>query len=246
MTKLFHYTSINNLALILRTKSIRFGRLDHVNDPTEGLVSDFHSLAPYIFVSCWTANHEENFALWNMYTQNMRGVRIELELPIFRSYKIDNVGNFVFNKTEFLNEEKGYCIIGGQNIPHKIEYTDDESKLNPTILDDIGINLECVATYKKTIWSIEQEYRYRLEIIPIDKNLQSEYFPDRYQHLIEKKTPPPIDGYLVKLSENSFKKMKIMSSPKIQIGDIEIIEALIKTYNKDATIQKSELFGLIR
>jgi hypothetical protein len=164
MTKLYHYTSINNLALILKTKSIHFGRLDHVNDPTEGLVSDFHSQAPYIFISCWTANEEENFALWNMYTQNMRGVRIELELPIFQSYKIANIENSLFNETEYLNEDKGYFILGGRNYPYKIEYTDDESKLKPAVRNENGIYIASVATHKRTIWSIEQEYRYRLEV----------------------------------------------------------------------------------
>lgn len=71
MKKLYHYTSINNLALILKSKSIRFGRLDQVNDPTEGMADDFYCLSPYIFVSCWTGNNQENLALWNMYTPNM-------------------------------------------------------------------------------------------------------------------------------------------------------------------------------
>ena len=67
LPKLFHYTTINNLALILKSASIRFGRLDKVNDITEGEADDFHSFASYIFISCWTHNTEENLALWNMY-----------------------------------------------------------------------------------------------------------------------------------------------------------------------------------
>lgn len=246
MTRLFHYTSINTLALILKSKSIRFGRLDLVNDPTEGQVSDFHSQAPYIFISCWTDNEEENFALWNMYTQNMRGVRIEIKLPIFESFKIGYDDNYLFSENDYLNEEMGYFMLGGLNEPQKIEYTDDENLLKPSIRNSVGLHIAGVGKHKRSIWTIEQEYRYRLEILPIDKNKQSEYFPDRYEHLIGSQTPPPIDKYLIKINDNAFNTMKIVYGPKIQPGDVEIIEALVALYNPTALISGSKLTGLIR
>lgn len=246
MKRLFHYTSINNLALILKSKSIRFGRLDFVNDPTEGLVSDFHSQAPYIFISCWTGNEEEDFALWNMYTQNMRGVRIEMCLPIFESYKIGDDCNFLFSEDEYLNEEVGYFILGGVNEPQKMKYTNDESLLKPFIRNNVGLHIASVAKYKRSIWKIEQEYRYRLEILPIDKHKQSEYFPDRYEYLIETQTPPPIDSYLIRINDSAFDAMKIMYGPKMQPGDVEIIESLVAMFNPTALILGSKLTGLIR
>ncbi len=246
MKKLYHYTSINNLALILKSKSIRFGRLDQVNDPTEGMAEDFHSLSPYIFISCWTENNEENLALWNMYTPNMKGVRIEIETPIFESHNIDSNKNLLFSENEYLNESKGYIILGGQNEPYKIEYTNDNSLLKPLIRNDIGLHLASLAKYKRTIWKIEQEYRYRQDILPVDKTVKSDYFPDRYEHLIEKQIPPPINGYFVKIKNESFGGMKILCSPKLQNGDREIIDALVKTFNVNATIQESRLKGFIR
>ncbi len=246
MIKLFHYTSINNLALILRNQSIRFGRLDHVNDPTEGIVSDFHSLAPYIFISCWTASNEENLALWNMYTPNMRGVRIELEIPIFQSFKIGDQEDFLFNETEYLNEDKGYFMSGGQNKPLKIEYTDDEALLKPVIRNQNGLHIASVGIHKRTIWSIEQEYRYRIEILPIDKNINKRDFSQRYNHLLDSQTPPPIQDYFIKINNNAFKRMKILCSPKMLNGDIEIIEALKLSYNPTAEINQSILTGFVR
>jgi hypothetical protein len=246
MKKLYHYTSINNLALILKSKTIRFGRLDFVNDPTEGLAEDFHSLSPYIFISCWTENSEENLALWNMYTPNMNGVRIEIETPIFESFNINSNMNLLFSENEYLNESKGYIILGGVNDPYKIEYTDDKVLLKPLIRNKFGLHLASLAKYKREIWQVEQEYRFRLNILPVDKTVQSEYFPNRYKHLIEKQIPPPMDEYFVKIKNNSFCGMKILCGPKLQNGDKEIIEALIKTFNKSATIQESKLKGLIR
>ncbi|MCY1634403.1 DUF2971 domain-containing protein [Marinifilum sp. D737] len=246
MKKLYHYTSINNLALILKSGSIRFGRLDYVNDPTEGKSDDFHSLSSYIFISCWTENEEENLALWNMYTPDMNGVRIELEIPLFESYKVGETENLLFSKSEFLNEQDGYFIVGGLNEPYRIEYTDDIKLLQPSIRNTTGLHVESLAKCKRSIWKVEQECRYRLDIYPVDKTIQSEYFPDRYQHLIDNQTPPPIEGYMVKIKDESFRKMKIRFSPKLKNGDKEIVHALVNTYNGSATIQESSLKGLIR
>lgn len=246
MKKLYHYTSINNLALILKSKSIRFGRLDNVNDPTEGISNDFHSLSQYIFISCWTENEEENLALWNMYTPNMVGVRIELETSIFESYNIRNSENLLFSESEYVNESIGYFIVGGRSEPYKIKYTEDTNLLQPSILNETGLHLDSLAKCKRKIWQIEQECRYRLDILPIDKTIKSNYFHERYQHLIDKQTPPPIEGYLVKIKSDSFNKMKIRCSPKLRNGDKEIIEALVKTFNKKAEIQESNLKGLVK
>ena len=59
--KLYHYTSIETLALILKHKTIRFSRLDRVDDPDEYAFSgDGVTPAHYCFVSCWTKNSREN------------------------------------------------------------------------------------------------------------------------------------------------------------------------------------------
>ncbi|CAN5475187.1 hypothetical protein BH11BAC2_BH11BAC2_10450 [soil metagenome] len=245
MKSLFHYTSVNNLALILQSKTIRFNRLDKVNDPTEGLSNDFQSMAPYIFVSCWTANTQENLALWNMYTPQMRGVRIQLNLPIFNSYEVEGIENLLLNESETVNENIGYFAIG-LNDPLKLVYTDDPDLLSPPICVEGGLHLRAIAKHKRKMWSFEEEYRYRLDILPLDKKIKSENFPDRYQHLITNKTPAPIEELFIKIEEQSFETMEIVSGPKMIKGDLEIIQALINTYNTKAKYSFSELVGLIR
>ncbi len=245
MLKLYHYTSINNLALILKSRSFRFGRLDTVNDPTEGQAKDFPSLSKYIFVSCFTTNKEENLALWNMYTPNMRGVRIEIDTPLFESYKFNEIDNYLVSENECINEKKRYFIIEGKNEPYEIEYTNDEDLLRPSIIVDDGLQVGNLAQYKREIWSFEQEYRYRLGIVPIKRKKDSD-FAMRYSSLMEKNIPPPMDGYLVKILESSFRQMKIICGPKIINGDKEIIESLINNYNKTAQLIESSLTGFIR
>ena len=76
--KIYHYTTIETLALIIKSRAIRFNRLDCVDDLEESLYGSGNmniKLSQYEFVSCWTKDKEENLALWKMYTNN-KGVRI--------------------------------------------------------------------------------------------------------------------------------------------------------------------------
>ena len=88
---LYHYTSIENLALILKNKTIRFTRLDCVDDVEESSVyENTVPMGKYTFVSCWTESEEESIPLWNMYTPQMRGVRIKMNSSdLFFKYKIE-------------------------------------------------------------------------------------------------------------------------------------------------------------
>lgn len=74
---IYHYTSIETLALILDSRNIRFNNLTAVDDIFEGSLFNKANLAQFIFVSCWTKDNEENIALWKMYTHG-KGVRIGL------------------------------------------------------------------------------------------------------------------------------------------------------------------------
>ncbi len=244
--KLYHYTTINTLALILSSKQIRFNRLDKVNDPTEGLTKDFDDFSKYLFVSCWTNNGDENLAMWNMYTPEMRGVRIEIELPIFNSYTIDNRNDYLVPEKDIVDEEKCIFTSGGENRPIKMQYTNDDSQLIPEIRTNIGLKTSLLGRYKRDIWSIEEEYRYIIEIIPIDPKIKSDYFPDKYEYLLTKKTPPSIDSYYIEINDKSFDNMKILLGPKLKFGDREIIESLVEKYNKKAAISASKINGLIR
>ena len=53
--KIHQYTSIDSLALILKNKTIRFKRLDKMDDIEEAALSNagIH-LGGFMFVSCWT------------------------------------------------------------------------------------------------------------------------------------------------------------------------------------------------
>ena len=103
--EIHHYTSIENLALILKNKTIRFTRLDKVDDSEEaGLSCKNIQLSYYTFVSCWTDSEEESIPLWKMYAgKEMHGIRISLDSDMFLKYHIPS-GRFygvdVYSKNE--------------------------------------------------------------------------------------------------------------------------------------------------
>ena len=76
--RIFHYTNLDSLALILKTRNIRFTRMDRVDDIREAQNHLGIDFGKYFFVSCWTTDAKESIPQWNMYSDQMRGVRIEL------------------------------------------------------------------------------------------------------------------------------------------------------------------------
>ena len=53
--RIYHYTNNDTLALILKNRTIRFNRLDNVDDLEEGKAESLGiKFCKYIFVSCWT------------------------------------------------------------------------------------------------------------------------------------------------------------------------------------------------
>ena len=122
---LYHYTKIENLALILQNKTIRFSSLNTVNDLTEGETSDYGSMGHFAFVSCWTATSKEHIPMWNMYTPNMSGVRIKLPADPFQRYGKHMV------PLEEIYSQKDYFV---QPVPlelFEIIYTNNKSLLTP-------------------------------------------------------------------------------------------------------------------
>jgi hypothetical protein len=72
--KIYHYTTIDSLAMIMSSRSIKFNRLDKVDDLEERIEPSQVKLWQYLFVSCWTENPEESIPLWRMYSgKKIRG-----------------------------------------------------------------------------------------------------------------------------------------------------------------------------
>jgi hypothetical protein len=72
-SRVFHYTSLESLALILKARTLRFTRLDRVDDVSEAQQLAGINFGQYFFVSCWTQETKESIPQWNMYSKEMQG-----------------------------------------------------------------------------------------------------------------------------------------------------------------------------
>ena len=102
-----HYTNLDVLSLILRNRTLRFTRLDQVDDREESnFISNGVNLGPYTFVSCWSEVKEENIPMWKMYTKGKWGVRLSLvKEGLFKTY-VDDVREH--NGVKITKEEPVY------------------------------------------------------------------------------------------------------------------------------------------
>ncbi len=190
-----HYTNLEVLALILKNRTLRFTRLDQVDDPEEGVfVSNGINLGPYTFVSCWTECEEESIPMWYMYTRKEWGVRLSFEKKgLFKTY-IDNVYEINGVKIskpdgpvvslfspEVRWKQKGYTppiITEDYDECHFyriMQYVDDVRPYSAKSVkelsqqeDDMRITIEIdkVGSYKNKRWAFQKESRFVLLFMP--------------------------------------------------------------------------------
>lgn len=92
--RLFQYTSLGVLSLILQNKTIRFNSLENLDDLEESSLQFCDDNPPVTYVSCWTSIVEESIPMWKLYTQMTDGIRIELPIGPFKDPRTQN-GNCV-------------------------------------------------------------------------------------------------------------------------------------------------------
>lgn len=262
MARIYHYTSIDSLALILKNKSILFNRQDNVDDLEEGLIKPMNiKLATYTFISCWTENEEENIPLWKMYTDNGIGVRIGLDVDMFKDYSVFNgrhedgfLSGQITTKTpigEMLNPN--YIItpfVKTEDFYKKIEYVSDfTDRTNnlvkieslPNNMERISIDSKNVARFKHKRWSFEEESRFIINIWPRESN-QSLFNMDAWMYkVLIKGIELPFKNYFLYLKDNVLDDLVIRLSPNIPESKRLIVESVRDKYAPKAIIQKSSL-----
>ena len=195
-TIIHHYTNIEVLSLILKNRTLRFNRLDRVDDPEESnFISNGVNLGPYTFVSCWTEAKEESIPMWKMYTKENWGVRLSVvKEGLFKTYTekdgfrynglvATNLGapiQFLF-PAEVRYSQTKYTPpflttdYDGCGFYRKIEYVDDVQQYagdsvdivrHPNGKDSICIRFDKVGSYKNKRWYFQEESRFVLYFMP--------------------------------------------------------------------------------
>lgn len=263
---LHHYTSIDSLALILNSRTLRLSRLDQVDDLREGATADYKRLAHYTFTTCWTNEPTESIPFWHMYTPNMAGVRITLPTPFFKTYEVfhdTRTGNIQLPGSvlpyDKLVQQRCLILAGQAHMFHPVIYTEDESLLKPAVCtydqkgDVRSISVGKIGVHKSSAWSFQSEWRYRIHALPAEIDHISEL--DEYDarmvarlmaDALLRNTPPDLTEIFLDIDENAFSKMKLTTGPKMSEGAKLAVAALVAAYNPTADIVTSSLEGTIR
>ena len=178
---LFHYTSIENLCLILKNRTIRFSRLDKMNDLEECSTEHFPEAKKFTYVSSWTSEEDESLPMWKMYSDNLKGVRLRLPINMFNGRQ----------QPEY--ETTGFPVIFGPNIkiarknfnysglligPCEVDYLSDvlNRKNCFTLNKDKTIDVELLhlGLTKRNCWGFEKEWRYKIIGMPIEGRWRKE------------------------------------------------------------------------
>lgn len=197
MSYLYHYTSLDTLALILKNRTLCFNNLLNVDDMEEAQSEDMGEFGKFVYVSCWTADSEESIPLWNLYTPDMHGVRIRLPEYPFETHHYKK-GDFFFEEdvdtyidfADMIAENK-YSIASTNPVLVKVKYDNEKARLFPRVrmesytgalqdfleaksleeLErkniDVTYSFKEIGYYKRENWSFQEEWRYKISIAPM-------------------------------------------------------------------------------
>lgn len=270
--KLHHYTTIETLALILDSSKIRFNRLTNVDDIQEAELYGKYSVAPFLYVSCWTTSEVENIPLWTMYTANMKGVRITFEDKPFFYQKLDKPLHFVQGHTgdmyspltydQICNEQ---CFVipnfldkskfGGemQYVPDVTDYYKEAAKL--TFNPDGTANVELksandLAIHKNEYWKFQEEYRFSLLAFPAPPTGYDQSAWDNMHHhsvnSIYHGVCPDNEFIDVDICPTLLRSIIVTLGPLTTFSEEVMVRSLIEKYCPEAKVEYSSLKGMIR
>lgn len=207
MDYLYHYTSLDTLALILEYRKLKLNNLLYVDDIDEAASEDMGNYGKHFYVSCWTEDEEESIPLWNMYTKNMHGVRIGLPKFPFKQFSYRRGDSFFSEDTvSYLNYndpvfKRCSATAGGVQLI-RVEYVDENEKICPSVkkenyegaakdyimaesMNEISLK-ECkinysfdeMGKYKRKCWAFQREWRYKVSVAPMGI---SEMYPPSFK-----------------------------------------------------------------
>lgn len=261
--KIYHYTTIENLALILKHKTIRFNRLDRMEDHCEkSFIMNQYNWSRYTYVSCWSENAAESIPLWNSYTPGGIGVRIALDMdfidwskqPIAFSspslpshHKIpskDSSGaiSVTFNPIRLyppLCDEYCYNKV---HYASKDEYREYEDKIGMAASNDIDDTLmrKYVGLFRKDKWAFQEESRFVVYAVPYTLT-DAVVTHNEFVNLIRLNVPNNVSYIDIPIKPEKLKHIEIVLGPNVNEAQTILVKALLKKYAPDSKLSISSL-----
>lgn len=253
--KIHHYTSIEALEMILKNKSIKFNRLDQVDDKAEykydSTVYDTNiKLGKYTFVSCWTKLKVENIDLWNRYGKGNKGVRISLDEDMFETYDVGTVNRSFYNNREYYFEN--FVVSSYINKVNLVEVK-YEQNIEPYYKEAIkcfnqgfAFKYDNIGIYKKREWALQNESRFIIHAQPFEPALMSSHplsFPLALGAAYKNGMELSEKALYIPLKQEALEDLEIMMGPKTTDEDLKKVEKILRDCYMIAEIKDSALKG---
>jgi hypothetical protein len=272
----WHYTSIDTLGLIVQNQTIRFNRLDKVDDASEGLSFERLRLEKFFLVSSWTHQRDERIHQWDRYGDRGAGVRLcfprrmfeykplypppELEmtvqgvtespLPFRQVFGPDYLVLPTFLKDEHFARRVEYLsnFVAEKNSAIRINQDANRGTIEVSISHPTRI-----ACLTSPDWAHQEEYRFVIFVVPAPV-----YRTDAtYVQSLSRDLPNIAIDALVRGNQPSIDHLDIRLSPKvlssidITVGPLCDNDGLTRVTSllrdlPGATVSKSRLTGTLR
>ena len=215
-----------------------------------------------------TDDATESIPMWNMYTQDMQGVKIRLKKFPFKKYNF-KCGQYHFKSDAetYIDYEKLYIedktTIAGEPQLVKVIYTNDENLIYPTVksikeeikkLDDGRMqrstskkySLSEIGKYKRKNWEFQNEVRYIINMsLWSMKELENCKSAEEQSMLIDRiedsKYKAPYNLFFLNLDDEALDNLEILIGPKVTEAQETIIRLIVEKYCPNAKILKSSL-----
>lgn len=246
---LYQYTSVESLERILASHTLRFSRLDTVNDPEEATASDVPFASSSVFVSCWSGTEAEQIPMWSMYGHNFGGVRIRLPTNMFAGRE----ESIIFEKGGALLTVDSWYSIGrkppamvttGRSIigPNKVYYSDDPAFRNRKLVYRQGGTAHFypydLGMVKGTHWTYEQEWRFKIAALGFEAEFpDDEYFNEVTLNLAD--YPVEAAALFIPLDPSVFDELEVTLGPKVDRAAANRVERVLAAHATKATLVRS-------
>lgn len=258
---LYKYTTLESLALILKSKNIRLNPLTGMDDLQESKTADEINFGKFVFISSWMNQPLESIAMWKLYSNMQSGVRISLRRNPFRKYIVNKQDlqrlipgaelegeklEFIMPLEECFAENHFLINFNYNKLLEKVEYTDKPEQLNPQILDfgkeQLILKSGELGKYKNTYWEFQNEERYILRFIPTNIN-EIESSSNAAQLVCDSlvKTKEFLPYCDLEIEDDAYYSMEVTLAPQFSCGNRILLDALIQQYNPDMKIIESAL-----
>lgn len=155
---LYQYTTMSSVLAILEHKTIRFTRLDSLNDLNEGCCGEYAHLKKYVYISSWSADERESIPMWSLYGRKKdvldEGVRIKVPTNLFTfdengGLKEELTLKKVLKNWNVVTEVLTKDIVLSENVKEKFKNTDfnDDLFTKKEVIGPVKVDYIPIANY---------------------------------------------------------------------------------------------------